>query len=241
MSFLIFLVSSFGVAAYETARGTSPWKIPPSPWTASAGVLAFAIAFAAAAYQDSRVTVAEAKATPLRVALIQDDLEREERLEKFRNDPGGVTERLVAISEAAVAKDPTIEVAMWSEGALRFAPTRRWGASARELTRRYDLEVWTGALTRSRSPDGDPRSYNSAYRIADGAVSAPYHKNVLVPISEALPFADWLPSLPRVVGAIEGAGMLSAGEGVGVYTFAWLCTIVCAALLSRASLPSRAG
>ena len=218
MSFLVFLASGLGLAAYETAFGLSAPGVPVSRSTAAAGVVAFALAFSAAGYQEARIAAAERKAKPLRIALIQDNLEREERLRRFRNDVRGATNRLVAISESALADDPTLEVVMWSEGALSSMPKHGSGASVRNLTRRHDLEVWTGAMTQSRTAGGKWIFNNSVYRIADGVVSAPYHKNVLVPISEALPFADWFPSLPGLVGAIEGTGMLSPGEGVGIYT-----------------------
>ncbi|MBW2292097.1 MAG: apolipoprotein N-acyltransferase, partial [Deltaproteobacteria bacterium] len=109
---------------------------------------------------------------------------------------------------------------MWSEGALRSAPDTASGLTAREFSERSGVEVWTGALTRD-SRSGKPTVYNSVYRIRDGEVSLPYHKNYLVPISEQMPFSGWLPSLHQLTGAAVGTGGLSAGTELGVFDTDW--------------------
>jgi len=220
VSFLALLPSGFAVMVYELARGTSATSAKSARRSAGVGIAVFVLAITLAAHQEARISQAEAEASVFRIALVQDSLERAEVRALLRADRSSLTEFLVRLSDEALQRDPEIDVVMWSEGALRSAPDTASGLPAREFSERSGVEVWTGALTRD-SRSGKPTVYNSVYRIRDGEVSLPYHKNYLVPISEQMPFSGWLPSLHQLTGAAVGTGGLSAGTELGVFDTDW--------------------
>ena len=220
VSFLVFLLSGFGVLAYELLRGESELDSWAAKVSAACGVLIFALALLVGDFQESRIRAAERDAPSLRVALVQDNLLRDEGSALDRQDRTALARRLVEQTEAALASDPTIDVVVWPEAALRRAPDHTSSATVLALTRRHDIELWTGANAQEGRGE-DRRAFNAAYRVRDGVQSTPYYKNVLVPISEAIPRFDWLPALTELVGAIDSAGRLNPGNQLGVYATRW--------------------
>ncbi len=224
ISFLVFLVNGLGLLVLESwlARNHGRLDTRGLILSGSCGVLCISLGLLIAAYQEGRIAAAEAEATPLRLALVQDNIKRVQMQTMIRNDPQAMARELVSFSEAALRADPQIRVIVWAEGALRSPPDAKWSRPVRMFASRLDGELWTGAITRKRERDGHITYYNSAYRIhAGGRIDPPYHKNTLVPISEALPSISWLPDFTRLVGAIQGVGQISAGQESELYDTTW--------------------
>ena len=207
VSFIVFLMSGLGLLAIEAwqARNRDPSRARRLAASGAAGIFVVGLALAIAALQEMRIAAAETESTPLRVALVQDNRDTFELLKLHRADPYSVARGLVELSDAALAVNPDISVVLWPEGALRSPPNARVNESVMAFVHHNEVELWTGAMTKTRDPGLRPKVYNSAYRInGDGKIDPPYHKNILVPISEARPDFSWLPSLPGLVGAIPG-------------------------------------
>ncbi len=224
VSFMVFLTSGLGLLAIEAWQGhdQGPSRTRRPGVSGAAGILVIGLALSVAVLQETRIAAAEASSTPLRVALVQDNRDNFELLRLHRADPYSVARELVELSEAQLAVDPGIRVVLWPEGALRSPPNTRFNRQAVSFAERHGVELWTGAMTKTQGRDPRVKVYNSAYRINEaGKIDPPYHKNILVPISEARPDFSWLPSLPGLVGAIAGTGQISAGEGPGLFDTPW--------------------
>ena len=231
VTFIVFSASAVAALAIDHQRNKGSRDSNSTRhlrFATGAVAIMLVIALSLAQWQLRRIEAAESRADSFRVAMVQDNLERGEARERFRGNMVGHAERLVALSRRALLDDPSIDVVLWSEGALRSAPNGAWGTPARLFTQATGVEVWTGAVTRYGKGEAR-RSYNSAFRIVEGEVSAPYHKNHLVPISEKMPLSEWLPSLAEMVGTLEGAGTLSPGTELGVFETPWAKTafVIC--------------
>lgn len=155
-------------------------------------------------YQSSRIARAEVAASPLEVALVQANADIAHRADL---GPRGMAEAHVRVSREALERDPSIDVLVWPEGALRRRPFHRSNASVRALLADTDVELWTGAITREGRGDRR-RSFNSAYVWrSDGSIGGRYDKVYLLPFGEYTPLREWMGSWPR------GRTEYAAGDG----------------------------
>jgi apolipoprotein N-acyltransferase len=211
VSFLVVLVNALLLEGLRALR--APAARRSSLRNAALGLVLLVLAFGWSAWRDARIARAEAETPPLRIALVQSNLLRDERRAVFRQSRSGVADLLVSMSREALEADPSIDVFVFPEDELWSAPSDPWNAAIPRFARENGVEVWTGGAHFERR-DGRRRKYNSAYRIrADGTIDPPYDKNVLLPFGEFVPFEDVFPVLKK----IQGPGRLLAGTETKVF------------------------
>jgi len=218
ITFLVLWANGVVLLVVETTVSKSARR----PLAANALILlgALCLAVVAAAWQQARIDDAEARAIPLRVALIQPFLQYQEVADLLREDPRRIADRLAGQSEDALRADPAIDVFVWPEGVLRGGPAVPRNHAALRFAHAHEREIWTGGMTRESGPDGETRSHNSAFRVRSrGRIGDAYHKQRLVPFSESTP--GWLPTV-REAARVEGPwGRLHPGESLGLHDTPW--------------------
>ena len=131
-------------------------------------------------------------------------------------DPDEARRSVVRFHE--LSREAAVENALivWPEGAIpHFFPDDLGSA------RNEPVVPWLGGGTASlfgayaSGPDG--RRFNAAFAVRpDGTVPRPYHKQILIPFGEAIPFASTFPWLARMN---EKAGVFSPGDAVFVFDY----------------------
>jgi apolipoprotein N-acyltransferase len=206
-SFQIVLGSLLLVAVAEQLQGIG--RLNRRAWIGSAVAVTLMLVATVciSAWQTGRIEAAEARAPSLRIAIVQPNLGV---LERKRLGGAGVAQRQVDQSRAALELDPEIDVFLWSEGALRSAPTDPANRSVFDFIRESRREVWTGARTLEQV-EGKEKYYNAAYLLhRDGTVGTRYDKVRPLLFGEYVPFEDVLP----ILGRLPGVGHFAAGEHV---------------------------
>jgi apolipoprotein N-acyltransferase len=156
-----------------------------------------------------------AGARRIKVALVQTNLGAREK----DADPGLFIARHQAMSRAAVATHPDLDLVVWPETAYtRWLPQGQ--RSVREqVTRGLDRPMIFGALTYRPRPGGDADTFNTALLTsAAGEVLGRYDKIELLLFGERIPLADTFPAirawLPRTATFTPGRSLapLRLGE-----------------------------
>jgi len=205
LSFEIILWNLLLVAAVEHYQGIG--QLDRRAWirSALAAVFLFAATVGISAWQTSRIEAAEAQASSLRIAIVQPNLDIPERRKLGAT---GMAQRHVEQSRAAFEADPTIDVFLWSEGALRQAPSHADNALVFDFIGQSKREIWTGART-VEWIDEQKKIYNAAYLLRrDASIGERYDKIKLLPVGEYVPFEESVPALRR----LPGMRRLSAGK-----------------------------
>jgi len=214
LTFAIVLINLAVVAAVERATGR-PEHVPGALERAVATALVTVLVLIGWSHHRLAVLAeAEAQADPLRVALIQNNLEPGEFRALNKADKSGVVQGLADLSREALVADPDVDVVIWAEAAILGRPDQKRNGPLRALVRDEDVEVWTGASFRlpgERKPV--PRRVG-AFRVGtDGRVAGRYDKNVLLPFGEYMPLSDVFPILDDIGGARE----LQGGDEMTVF------------------------
>lgn len=195
LSFQIILCNLILVAIFEHYRGIS--RLNHRVWLGSiaAVVAMLAVDLSVSSWQEARIHAAEAKASALRVAIVQPNLGI---LDRRKLGPKGVAQAHVRQSQESLASDPEIDIFVWGEGALRKVPQHPENAVVSDFLKAVQRELWTGGRGRDVTEDGRRRRYNSAYILDEDGVRGRYDKIRLLPFGEYIPFADSLPILYRL-------------------------------------------
>jgi len=200
VTFQVVLCSLLLVAVLEHLLGHG--RLNRRAWIGSglAVALIFLGTVGISAWQTERIEAAEARAPTMRIAIVQPNLGV---LPRRKLGTIGSARRHVEQSRAALAKDPEIDVFLWSEGALRKAPGDPGNRAVFDFIRESGREIWTGART-VETVDGQDRYFNTAYLLrGDGTVGQRYNKVRLLPFGEYMPFEDQVPVLRRVPGVSD--------------------------------------
>lgn len=154
---------------------------------------------------------AKIEAPSQRVALIQANISIDEKHDIKLLIPN--VKRYLELS-AEVAQEQTLII--WPESVILswiFAKIESVKFDPRLPFIGDNIPMLIGALTY----DTDKSRYNSALAIlADGTVPYPYHKQILMPFGEFVPFANIFPWLRDLAAGIED---FSAGKEVSVFNY----------------------
>ncbi len=190
---------------------------------AFAAVLVGALGYAQA--RQGQIDEAVARAETRRFALIQTNVDVPAMRAMFKQDRTAYRDDLLALSREALRSDPTIDVLVWPEGAVRGRLTEPKREGILALAREFDVSIWTGVVESRGRGEGRTR-HNGAYVVApDGSLSAPYDKNILVPFGEYMPLVSLLPvlgtirSFPSVTPGREPAILSDGHAGVDGVAF----------------------
>ena len=188
---------SFQIVLWNATLAQSFWQraVPWPSVSVAASLLFLSVTYSL--HRDHTIQAEQAKAPVHRIALLQDNLGPHARAALLRRGPAAIPEALVAMSRKALERDPTIEAMVWAEGALPGTPRGKRTESVRRLASEHSIELWTGGYAFRGL-----RRYNAAFRVrGDGSVDPPYHKNILVPFGEYLPFREQIPMLKTLWGS----------------------------------------
>ncbi len=170
-------------------------------------------------FQLARVEEALAQSTPFTAAMIQPNQSLERMGELKAAAPKGsktyLMDDFLKLSEEADQQAPGggVDVFVWGEGAMRSTPESPRNRSLLNFARRTGAELWLGSVY-SKRVDGQKKRWTAAYRVAaDGSVSEPYHKNILLPFGEFVPLGNLIPALKK----IPGPGNYEAGTELTLF------------------------
>ncbi|MGK7346339.1 MAG: apolipoprotein N-acyltransferase [Candidatus Nitrospinota bacterium M3_3B_026] len=182
----------------------------PARFPAAQAGLALALAAAVLAYGHWRLAHVSGEGEPVRVALIQGNIDQARKW-----DPSYMDEQLdIYMTRTREAAAAGAEVVIWPETA---APFYFGQDSTRDsvmlgLARSAGVPVIFGAPAFKRD-DGDVKSYNRAWIVRPDGLAEKYDKVRLVPFGEYVPFKKALFFVERMVTAI---GELEPGERVSL-------------------------
>lgn len=202
LSFFIVLVNLLAYAA---------WRMRRSVWRAIAPLAAILCIFGAALYYNS--TAEDYGEGSIDVALLQGHFPLKEKWDREKTRRN--IEVYDSLSHDAHAQD--VDLIVWPETSapmyLNFRPEYfRW---VRQIA--IDLETYmlVGTLIYEDPPDERSRHYNGCYQFTpDGQVQPPYKKIELVPFSERVPYADYLPAIKKIQ---LGQSDFSSGDSLLIF------------------------
>ena len=214
VSFCVILVNAVGLQLIERKRAgvERPWAGPVARNAAVlAGCLVLAVSFSAVRL--GKIERAEETAETLRVALVQTNRDVFALRAMNKRSPMAQVNDFVDLSLDAFDEDPTIQVFIWPEGALRGSATYDRNRRARRMVKDTGAELWAGGSYSRRTSDGERIAFNSAFRVhGKGVVDKRYDKNILLPFGEFMPLRDTFPFLKK----ITGVGNYKPGDGLTV-------------------------
>lgn len=221
VSFLIMAVNClFARAAAELMR--LEWK--KSLWLAAAAVMIFTLNSAGGAIRmgiSDNKTAALAKTETL---VVQGDFPSNEKWMATSSDMLSV---YLSLSQKNIKESTRLVI--WPESAITTDLTAypSYTEKLRAFTKENGVWLITGAL--KYTSDGQ---YNVAYMISpDGSISAPYAKQLLVPMGEYIPFRNILckiPGLSELMADTPGTELLHGRETV-IFDTPWggINSIIC--------------
>jgi len=217
VSFLVLLTNGLVAAAWERWRSDGDAALQAGhalrrslPLVLAAWVLGVGYAH----HRHGVVQAAMEDGPSARFALVQTNTDEERLHAMVKEDKASPERDLVALTRQALEMDPTIDIVVWPEGAIRGSLKAKRRRAILDLAAEHDVEIWSGILER-RGPKGARTRHNGAYRIQpDRTWSAPYDKNILVPFGEYMPLVRYLPFL----SSIRSFRALYAGDAPAVLT-----------------------
>ena len=164
----------------------------PRAWRLAVPAVLFAAALGYGLLRAPAVERATAAAPRIKVALIQTNLGARDKAA----DPALFVARHQAMSRAALAARPDLDLLVWPESAYnRFLPKGVRNVRG-VVTQGIDRPMIWGALTFRPRPDGHSDIFNTAFlTAASGAVLGSYDKTELVLFGERIPLVDSFPWL----------------------------------------------
>jgi apolipoprotein N-acyltransferase len=217
---LTALLASINVAFLETARWfTGERSRPDRVWVCALIVLSLSGLYGVR--RVSQVETAIAAAPELRIGIVQGNLGVAEKGHDATLDHRRYLEQTRELLTREVPDLIVWPETVYSRGLLRPLPL-----SGRLIRADVDVPLLFGAAT-VRGDSGRRLKYNSALLIgADGVIRDVYDKNLLIPFTEYVPFADLLrPFVPSLADTSE----FSASHDTPALSFgAWrIATPIC--------------
>jgi len=212
ISFLIVLVNATAakVLLYFMDRRSGK-AVFPTAWAAAS----MPLILCAVSYGVLRLGENIPPAKPVRVALIQGNIDQARKWEKSYIRP----QLEIYTRRTALAAREGIKTIFWPETAAPFFFGQDPGGDAliKELSRETGATIIFGAPAFAKR-DGQFIEYNRSWVVRPDGFTQSYDKVHLVPFGEYVPFANVLSFVHRVVSAIgemepgTGVRMLDAGE-----------------------------
>ncbi len=221
VSFLIMAVNClFARAAAELMR--LEWK--KSLWLAAAAVMIFTLNSAGGAIRMGITDNKMAALAKTETLVVQGDFPSNEKWMATSSDMLSV---YLSLSQKNIKESTRLVI--WPESAITTDLTAypSYTEKLRAFTKENGVCLITGAL--KYTSDGQ---YNVAYMISpDGSISAPYAKQLLVPMGEYIPFRNILckiPGLSELMADTPGTELLHGRETV-IFDTPWggINSIIC--------------
>ena len=121
-----------------------------------------ALGFAFTHWRMREVARIEQTVSPLRVGLVQSNVERHQRLQLLKPDPSVITRGLLDLSRLALRQHPDLDVLVWPEAELTHPASHPLSRPVRDFARDHQLEIWTGGPHYGKDSNGVRRKQNSA-------------------------------------------------------------------------------
>jgi apolipoprotein N-acyltransferase len=135
-----------------------------------------------------------AAAPRIKVALVQTNLGARDK----SADPGLFVARHQAMSRAALAAHPDLDLVVWPETAYNRGLRKGVRSVRDQVTQGIDRPMLWGALTYRPRPDGDADLFNTALLTsAIGEVLGSYDKTELLLFGERIPLVETFPRIRR--------------------------------------------
>lgn len=221
VSFLIMAINClFARAAVELMH--LEWK--KSLWLAAAAVMIFTVNSAGGAVRMGITDNKTAALTKTETLVVQGDFPSNEKWTAASSDMLSV---YLSLSQKNIKESTRLVI--WPESAITTDLTAypSYMEKLRAFTKENGVYLITGAL--KYTSDGQ---YNVAYMISpDGSISAPYAKQLLVPMGEYIPFRDILckiPGLSELMQEVPGSELLHGRETL-IFDTPWggINSIIC--------------
>lgn len=221
VSFLIMAVNClFARAAVELMH--LEWK--KSLWLAATAVMIFTLNSAGGAVRMGMTENKTAALTKTETLVVQGDFPSNEKWTATSSDMLSV---YLSLSQKNIKESTRLVI--WPESAITTDLTAypSYTEKLRAFTKENGVYLITGAL--KYTSDGQ---YNVAYMISpDGSISAPYAKQLLVPMGEYIPFRNILckiPGLSELMADTPGTELLHGRETV-IFDTPWggINSIIC--------------
>jgi apolipoprotein N-acyltransferase len=212
ISFLIVLVNATvaKILLYFMDRRSGK-AVFPSAWIA----VSMALFLCAVSYGYLRLGENVSPAKPVRVALIQGNIDQARKWDKSYIRP----QLEIYVRRTAIAAKDGFKTVFWPETAAPFffGQDPAGNALIKELSRETGATIIFGAPAFTQR-DGKMIEYNRSWVVRPDGFMQSYDKVHLVPFGEYVPFANILSFVHRVVSAIgemepgSGVNTLDAGE-----------------------------
>jgi len=196
-------VALVNLAVFETWRWVAGARRPPlALWAVATSSVGLVWAYGALRIAALDATIAAAPT--LRVGLVQGNLGVFEKGRRPTFDHHAYLEQ----TRELLAAGP-VDLVVWPETVYTRGLRRPLPLSGRFIREDVDSPLLFGAASIDGT-SGQNHTYNSALLIgADGVIRDAYDKNVLIPFTEYVPFADRAPAL---AARVAGASAFSAGS-----------------------------
>lgn len=186
---LTALMTLVNVSVFETWRW---WRgrRPAPAWTCSLAGLAVCLAMLYGAMRIEDIERANADAPALRVGLVQGNLGVFEKGKR-----AGLDHRRYLAQTRELLAGGDLDLVVWPETVYTRGLRRPLPVSGQLVREDLNVPLLFGASS-VRTETGRRLKYNSALLVgADGVIRAAYDKNLLIPFTEYVPFAEVAPSL----------------------------------------------
>lgn len=215
LSFLSLLCAGLLLQAHERRQAGQPIFAGAFRKSTAALVACLIFSVGYSQYRLGLIDAAEAEADTSRIAMVQTN-RGVQALRKLRaKGPTAQVDDYVSLAREAWAKDDSIDVFVWPEGALRGPAKHSSSRAARRFVRETGAELWTGGGAWKKQDDGRRVFFNAAYRLYRNEErkvrsGERYDKRILLPFGEFMPLQGLLPVLAK----IKGVGNYAPGPGV---------------------------
>jgi apolipoprotein N-acyltransferase len=200
---LTALLALVNVAVFETWRWRRRQRRRPQ-WTWALTALGVFIVWSYGTMRIRQIDALVAATPTLRVGMVQGNLGVFEK-----GDDAAIDHREYLEQTRELLTDRPVDLVVWPETVYTRGLRRPLPLSGDMIRADIDVPLLFGAATVS-GESGRKLNYNSALLIgADGVMRSVYDKNVLIPFTEYVPFAD---SLAAVAERFGNASEFTAGS-----------------------------
>lgn len=213
------LVALVNAAACETWRWWRGARRPLGTWAAAAAALAVTIGYGR--LRIDQIDRLAAAAPALRVGVVQGNLGVQEKGRDGRRDHQRYLEQTRALLAGGA-----VDLVVWPETVHARGLRGPLPIAGDPIRAELRVPLLFGAAFVG-SQGGRRQAYNSALLVdGDGVIRTAYHKNLLIPFTEYVPFGDHLPGLAARLPA--GSHFAAAGDTPALVLGSWrIATPIC--------------